>query len=72
MTADFVGLFVVGSQVGVVKVWDVNDGTLLLTVPETGEEIGLVTCCRDDEIIVVSSKSGISVICFETGEILHR
>ena len=62
----------VGSQGGVVKVWDIIDGTLLLTVPEAGEEVGLVKCCCDDEIIVVSSKSGISVISFETGEILHR
>ena len=65
-------LFIVGSQVGVVKVWDISDGTLLLTVPEAGEEIGLVKCCCDDEIIVASSKSGISVISFETGEVLHR
>lgn len=62
----------VGSQGGVVKVWDIIDGTLLLTVPEAGEEVGLVKCCCDDEIIVVSSKSGVSVISFEAGEILHR
>lgn len=65
-------LFDKGSQGGEVKVWDVNDGTLLLTVPEAGEEIGLLKCCCDDEIIVASSKSGISVMSFETGEILHR
>ena len=64
--------FVTGSNDGVVKVWDIRDGSLLLTVPEAGEEIGKVTCCCDDDIIVASSKSGISAISFETGEILHR
>ncbi|KAJ7389990.1 NACHT and WD repeat domain-containing protein 2 [Desmophyllum pertusum] len=63
---------VTGSHDGVVKVWDISDGSLLLTVPEAGEEIGLVTCCCDDDIIVTSSKSGLSAISFETGEILHR
>lgn len=61
-----------GSHDGVVKVWDIRDGSLLLTVPEAGEEIGKVACCCDDGIIVVSSKTGIAVISFETGEILHR
>ena len=64
--------FATGSNDGVVKVWDIRDGSLLLTVPEAGEEIGKVTCCCDDDIIVASSKSGISAISFETGEILHR
>lgn len=64
--------FVTGSHDGVVKVWDIRDGSLLLTVPEAGQEIGKVRCCCDDEIIVASSKTGITVISFETGEILHR
>ena len=71
MIAAFVP-FDIGSQGGEVKVWDVNDGTLVLTVPEVGEGIGLLKCCCDDEIIVASSKSGICVMSFETGEILHR
>ena len=61
-----------GSQDGHVKVWDIIDGTLLLTVPDAGDEISTVKCCCDDQMIVVSSKSGISVISFETGEMLHR
>ena len=61
-----------GSQDGMVKVWDIKDGSLLLTVQEAGEEIGFLTCCCHDEFIVVSSKGGIRVISFETGEILHR
>ena len=65
-------LFSPGSQDGHVKVWDIIDGTLLLTVPDAGDEISTVKCCCDDQMIVVSSKSGISVISFETGEILHR
>jgi len=56
----------------VVKVWDMSDGSLLLTVSEAGEEIGMIMCCCDDEVIVASSKRGIVVISFETGEILHR
>ena len=52
--------------------WDIVDGTLLLTVPDAGDEISVVKCCCDDQVIVVSSKSGISVLSFETGEILHR
>ena len=55
-----------------VKVWDMSDGSLLLTVSEAGEEIGMIMCCCDDEVIVASSKRGIVVISFETGEILHR
>ena len=66
------GPFVIGAEDGVVKVWDISDGSLLLTVPEAGEEIGMITCCCDDEVIVASSKRGIAVISFETGEILHR
>ena len=65
-------IFGVGSHEGVVKVWDISDGSLLLTVPEAGKEIGMVTCCCNDDVIVVSSKTGISVISFETGEILQR
>lgn len=63
---------VTGSLSGQVKVWDIVDGTLLLTVPDAGDEISVVKCCCDDQVIVVSSKSGISVLSFETGEILHR
>ena len=65
-------LCIAGSQDGLVKVWDIKDGSLLLTVQEAGEEIGFLTCCCDDEFIVASSKGGIRVISFETGEILHR
>ena len=64
--------FGVGSQEGVVKVWDNNDGSLFLTVPEAGDEIGMITCGCDDDVIIVSSKTGISLISFETGEILQR
>jgi len=56
----------------VVKAWDISDDSLLLTVPEAGEEIGMIMCCCDDEISVASFKRGIVVISFETGEILHR
>ena len=66
------GHFVTGSEDGVVKVWDIRDGSLLLTVTEAGDEIGMITCCCDDDVIVASSKRGIDVISFETGEILHR
>ncbi|XP_022797421.1 NACHT domain- and WD repeat-containing protein 1-like isoform X3 [Stylophora pistillata] len=67
------GKFVVtGSQEGVVKVWDNSDGSLVLTVPEAGEEIGTIACGCDDDVIIVSSKTGISLISFETGEILQR
>lgn len=64
--------FGVGSQEGVVKVWDNNDGSLFLTVPEAGDEIGMITCGCDDDVIIVSSKTGINLISFETGEILQR
>ena len=64
--------FVIGAEDGVVKVWDISDGSLLLTVSEAGEEIGMIMCCCDNEVIVASSKRGIVVISFETGEILHR
>ena len=65
-------IFGVGSQEGVVKVWDNNDGSLFLTVPEAGDEIGMIACGCDDDVIIVSSKTGISLISFETGEILQR
>ena len=68
----FLMLLYIGSLSGQVKVWDIVDGTLLLTVPDAGDEISVVKCCCDDQVIVVSSKSGISVLSFETGEILHR
>ena len=64
--------FVIGAEDGVVKVWYMSDGSLLLTVPEAGEEIGTIMCCCDDEVIVASSKRGIVVISFQTGEILRR
>ena len=69
---DLAHCFATGSHDGVIKVWDIRDGSLLLTVTDTGQEIGKVTCCCDDGIIVVSSKTGIAVISFETGELLHR
>ena len=40
------------------KVWDISDGSLMLTVPEFGEEIGMIMCCCDDEVIAASSKPG--------------
>ena len=66
------GHFVIGSEDGAVKVWDIRDGSLLLTVTETGDEIGMIMCCCDDDVIVASSKRGIALISFKTGEILHR
>ena len=55
-----------------VKVWDISDGSLLLAVLEAGEEIGMITCCCDNEVIVASSKRVIVMISFESGEILYR
>ena len=67
-----VAILLLGAEDGVVKIWYISDGSLLLTVPEAGEEIGMITCCCDNEMIVASSKRGIVVISFQTGEILHR
>ena len=66
------GHFAIGSEDGEVKVWGIRDGSLLLTVTEAGDEIGMIMCCCDDDVIVASSKRGIALISFETGEILHR
>ena len=61
--------FVTGREDSVVKAWDISDGSLLLTVADAGEETGMIMCCCDNEVVVASSKRGIVVISFETGEL---
>ena len=65
------GACAVGSKKGIVKVWDMSDGTVLHTIEDVGKGIGTVECCHDDRLIVVSSKRGISVLSFDTGEVLQ-
>jgi WD40 repeat protein len=61
-----------GSQDGSVKVWCISNGYLMTTVEDLGEDIGAIQCCDDDKRIVVSSKRGLTVLDFDTGEILQR
>ena len=63
---------VIGRDDSVVKVWDISDGSLLLTVPNDGEETGMIMCCCDNEVVVASSKRGIVVILFETGDLTSQ
>ena len=52
--------------------WGSDEGSLLQTIEELGGDIGAVRCCYNDRLIVVSSTRGLTVLSFETGEVLHR
>ena len=52
--------------------WDLEEGSLLQTIEDVGEDIGAIHCCYNDRLIVVSSKQRLIVLASETGEVLHR
>ena len=54
------------------KVWDLTNGSMLHSIEDVGEGIGAVKCCHDDQLIIVSTKQGIRVLSFTTGEVLNR
>lgn len=69
---DSYSVFVLGSQDGSVKVWSMKDGQLMVSVTGLGDDVEIIKCCNEDKHIIASSRRGLTVLDFDTGEILRR